>query len=534
MEHQYRLRFVAAALALASLAAACATRAPVGPSPVPSTPTSHPFGTPSSPLGVETDLPDPLVPHVPLPTIALGARTLSTPPVVGMAPNGPYLAYLRLDQGQPTLFLINQDGSGGTYFPLPPDASLPWPNIAGLSPDGTLFAYFTGSAGSIFPDDRIQGPYDLKLNVMRLDQGTVLYSLPMISDEFPDNFIQSAQTQADHPPEGYEGASVADMAFGFHQAFIDCSRYLEWSPSGRVLAFPAQVDGLSSDLYTLDVTSGHIARLSSGPEQLCGMHWSPDGRWIVHGSANWVGMGDFITFHAARSDGAQVLSFPSSGQEFAGWLHPATFLTYQASNGVGEYNLRSISLPSGKITSLWPHPFADFATDPDSKFLIMGTFGGLDDASDPAPGTYRLDTATLASHQVSPMPIWGLVQWKSPDYTFVGTSPAGGTYALGNDLSPFALDSESLSPHPSPDGLYLALVSYRDAVSFLDASGHQLGTLSSLAPEELMWSPDSKGLFVLSADILYYVSMHDLQPTIVDSGFESNNFFPGFAWVARE
>jgi len=81
---------------------------------------------------------------------------------------------------------------------------------------------------------------------------------------------------------------------------------LDWSPDGRYLAFAGQMDGLSSDLYIYDSVSGAIQRLSSGPQEVGWISWSPDGKWILDGSTYSFGEGMRYAVYATSLDGTIV------------------------------------------------------------------------------------------------------------------------------------------------------------------------------------------------------------------------------------
>ena len=65
-------------------------------------------------------------------------------------------------------------------------------------------------------------------------------------------------------------------------AIVENGDTLKWSPDGRYLAFIAAIDGPSSDVYSYDLQTGQINRLTDGPNQAANLSWSPDSKWIVH------------------------------------------------------------------------------------------------------------------------------------------------------------------------------------------------------------------------------------------------------------
>ena len=54
-----------------------------------------------------------------------------------------------------------------------------------------------------------------------------------------------------------------------------------WSPNGRYLAFTAVRNSISSDLYVLDSLDDSLRQLTSGPDWVGGIWWSPDSSQIL-------------------------------------------------------------------------------------------------------------------------------------------------------------------------------------------------------------------------------------------------------------
>jgi hypothetical protein len=61
---------------------------------------------------------------------------------------------------------------------------------------------------------------------------------------------------------------------------VDAINYPAWSPNGRVIAFSGMVEGMS-DIYSYELNTGRVQRLTDGPESEIMPAWSADGTEIV-------------------------------------------------------------------------------------------------------------------------------------------------------------------------------------------------------------------------------------------------------------
>ena len=234
-------------------------------------------------------------------------------PEPGLRTKGPYFAYFQEIQGIRRLVLMDADGMGRKVIELPEAINSsfaivqpPDPDMDLLSPDGHWLAFYTGSAGD-YNEMPAQGVSDLTLNLLDLQTGEQQVVTRILSEDYPNNFVQAAAKLNDEykTPESLYQA----FQYGIMSA-------IAWSPDGRYLAFGGQMDGLSSDLYVYDVQTSSIQRLSSGDQELQWIDWSPDGKWILHGSLFAVGAGMTYDVYAATLNGASApyLSTSPMGQ----------------------------------------------------------------------------------------------------------------------------------------------------------------------------------------------------------------------------
>src|SRR5258706_8760345 len=234
-----------------------------------------------------------------------------------------------------------------------------------ISPDGKWLAFYTGFAGNNWFDPEIgDGPFNLTLKLLDLTTGDVQIITPLLSKDYPDNFTK-AEKQINDP-------TITNIML--RSAFLSgLTQSIAWSPDGEHLAFAGQMDGLSSDLYVYDVTTKAIRRLSSGEEELQWIEWSPDGEWIVHGSAYWAGEGMSFDVYVATVDGSSVVqvSTTSGSSGIRAWLNSQEYIENDAANGPGQYVLRLVNIRTGGITKLWDGSFDSYSVDKSGRWIAV-------------------------------------------------------------------------------------------------------------------------------------------------------------------
>lgn len=223
----------------------------------------------------------------------------------------------------------------------------------------------------------------------------------------------------------------------------------EWSPDGKRIAFTAS-SGENADVYTVEVQSGRMARLTSAPGDDRDPSWSPDGTQLA--------------FTSTRDGTSQVYVMSADGRN----------------------QRRLTGEPSVALAPRW---------SPDGKTIAYtaGSDGSRDLYLLPATGgaPRRL---TAGAHLTR-----DAVQW-SPDGSRIAYQTADGTnYDIG--IAHFAT-----SPHPpslltaspeydgsftwSPDGAHLAFISARDgfdAVYVADVEGRRAIRLTGSASLTPAW-----------------------------------------------
>lgn len=377
-------------------------------------------------------------------------------------------------------------------------------NTFGVSPDGKFYAYYSGSAGdwgSITEDME----YDLQLNIVSLEDDSIFKEIPLLSEGFPSNFHQPVEHVRELVGPEFMQSSDEEVALAQYHAFLAGIGAHRWSPNGRYLAFSGQIDGPSSDLYVFDVIENSIRRLSSGPEQIQRISWSPNSEYIMHASSHWIGVNPPVTHHAAKVDGSQVISFAfDQGEMEEGWINSHQYLAHEAANVIGDYDIKVFDVRDGSINVVWPKPFAFFRYHPnENQILVVIVEPTLDEA---ASGVYLVDPRTKEASLLDTGLYTSIEPLDRDDYLYAVSRLEEGTYLLTAEYKLEHISDYAGRIVASPDMRLLALFGVGDY------AGLQIFSIESEDKEVvfkgevtwLIWAPDQSGLFFISESSLYH------------------------------
>jgi len=478
------------------------------PTPGPATITPPPSLTP--PVGPITDTTTPAVLLITTAATGVPASVTTLAPAVvpsRLGTEGPYLAYLRDAENGPEIVLMDADGGGELSAPFPMEVNSILPPLLSnlLSPDGAWLAFYTGSAGPAFGQS---GPTtaDLTLKLMslsnsKLPTGESRLVTRLLSADYPANFAAAASQlgMADVTAQALRDSFVAGI-----------TQSIAWSPDGTGLAFAGQMDGLSSDLYLYDAGSQAITRLSSGPQEVEWIDWSPDGKWILDGSVYFVGEGMTYDVYATSRDGKvshKLLSdYRTPGT--ATWINDSEFLTFQSENGPGNYGLERVNVETGKIDSIWADPFSTFLNDPQGTWLALLTQEGKLVLVDLATLQQTAVTLSEPSHAFGAGSYLVAVDPGADRHFILRLASDTGWYYLstGGALTPAGIQADLVSVAPDQHH-WIAL---RDDLR-LFTNGSTSPATFALPPgmqgsdfQRIIWRPDSSGIFLVTTSSQLY------------------------------
>ena len=454
-----------------------------------------PTPVPATAVPFPTIQPATLPPSVTTLTPAAVPSRLDTP--------GPYLAYLRDAAKGPEIVLMDANGKGELSAPFPMDLNSSLPPLLSnlLSSDGDWLAFYTGSAGPAFGQP---GPDASDLTLKLMD----LYSFKMLTG---DSQLVARLLSKDYPANFATAATQLGMADVSAQSLRDSfvagiTQSIAWSPDGTQLAFAGQMDGLSSDLYLYDAGSQAIQRLSSGPQEVEWIDWSPDGKWILDGSVYFVGEGMTYDVYATSRDGKVTRKLLSDYRMGPGvtWLNGSEFLTYQSENGPGNHGLVRVNVETGRVDKIWDASFSSFLPDPQGDWLVviaqsrdemtLVNLATLQQTVVTLPGpahTYGSAVSDLIAMDPGADRHFIFRQNTGVDWYYLSTGGASTDSGINADLVSIAPDQQHWIVMKNDIQLF-SNAGTRTKI-FALPPGMQAGDFQSI-----IWRPDSSGLFLVS------------------------------------
>lgn len=265
-----------------------------------------------------------------------------------------------------------------------------------------------------------------------------------------------------------------------------------------------------------------IHRLTSGDEEMQWVGWSPDGKWILHGSVFAYGEGTQYSIYAAEITGSRILPF-GSASEFH-WLNSHAFVEYESQNVIGDYNLRLVDVDTDKIIKIWNGSFHDYTVDPAGNWLIM-----YSDSSVMPPATEKpnfipgLQLINLNSLTIIQNP--DLLP--NPPDTFLRTTD-GNVVALPEPAKPYG---ELI--FASPNTKYWSVVVSQDVKIYdqnLTLVRENSVPLRSAKLPDVQWSPDSFNLFLVYGSAIFSMRIADGDIRLVETNL-IDNYGTTYTWI---
>jgi hypothetical protein len=281
-----------------------------------------------------------------------------------------------------------------------------------------------------------------------------------------------------------------------------------WSPDSKWIAFTSAHETPSADLYVYSMEAGSITRLSDEPLQAHRPFWSLDGQHILFetllaGSAT-VPAPDIAVYSAAL-DGTGVREIytpqPGYGDDFAGWIDPATVLVYYPEFNSGPTNLRTVDVATGQITEITSHYIDSVALDPMSGTAVYSQSLAFDTdliSVIQEPGTYLMRTGAASPEFLIPEQA-AVVRWLPAQGIFVMLmQDDGGTISITPDgeMAPFEAPKSWSDVSVSPDGTMAAWFDIEGL--WVGPPGSKFQRITSDSVTSVSWSPDSQTLFYVA------------------------------------
>lgn len=457
--------------------------------PAPAAPTSTPTTTvppTRTPRPTQTSVPT-ATPYPPLQT------------------DGPYLLFTNDNKN---FTIMDADGSGRKQFQLPNDGYI-WNLENAVSPDGTWLAFYTGST---------KEPYDLALNLLNISEGYSQLIADLVAPNFPNNLEPVTETVevSEYDTDCFNNLlcklGLVELTFN------STIRSFAWSPDSQELAFAAQIDGPSSDIYIYQIESGIIRRLINDLEIVDTIEWSPNGEKILYTNSIPGRIYNGKTLQIADPE-SKLIQDPKSiyGGSFwsnHGWLSNNQYLISSSGDGAPLGNLKILNIENQQFTEIWPHHFEFFAIDKSTQTIIISTIPFSNESTEPEIGVYLLSKSGKYT-QIS-QDFFALYSGL-PDLLFFGITDDQ-AYSLSLDGNK-TLIGKSLWNHPpsvSPDKQWIVLHENEKRITLYSIQYEKRGSWGFDGHiYRVFWHPSSIGIFFTSLSYVYYLPVPNGEPHIV-------------------
>lgn len=470
------------------------------------------------------------VPGTATPTLSLTATVLpmitpspapSVMPTITPYPTlqtqGPYLLFTRDNKN---LTIMNADGSGRKQIQLPNDGYITQLNKA-VSPDGKWLAYFTGS---------VKEPYDITLNLLNLSEETTQQISKLLASGFPANLEPILETMVLGDPPHYDENCFEN---------IECRRTLverelanslfsfDWSADSQSVAFIAQIDNPSSDIYLYNIRKNAIRQLTNEMQNIYWLDWAPNGTRILYEISSTPGLGyEGRTLHITDLGGKTTFVNADSlyNQRWGeyDWLTENLYLFHHPNDTDKPpiYDLMIVDTDTGQFKEVWPYSLETFAINENNNTIVLIHKNHKTQLPTVPEGIYIVYPSGTYQ-KISDVGIQLLLRQGQNPYSILSQDYNGQIYSIDNDgsidLLPWATDR---IPWISPDGKML-FFEENSKLALYTASYQPIQTWS-IEATGITWRPDSQGVFILADRDLYYLSIPRGNPVLVNSDPKEN------------
>lgn len=400
---------------------------------------------------------------------------------------------------------MDADGSGRKQFQLPNDGYINSQFESSVSPDGEWLAYYTGSS---------EEPYDLALNLFSLFDETSLLISNIIAPGFPENLEPVTETiyfteyDTDCPNDPRCRLGIVQSAF--QQGMWHS---IDWSPDSKSLAFAAQIDGASSDIYIFSVENQSIRRLTNELENIWEIDWSPIPEKILYKTSvpGTIYLSQSLYVVDVRIGSAQNPDAIDRGTFWFthGWVDENLYLTYNGGEGAPPNHFRIIDIKTHQVKQIWEYSAETFFVDLKRQVIIISPYGRIYLEDEPEVGIYVVSFSG-DYHKVSDEFVY-FIEGQDAVHRYFASDQKHQLVSVSIDGEVTQLSRRVdyyVPPKSSPDGKWTIITSENETELYSE----DIELIKSLGihATDIIWRPDSAGAFLYSDPTLYYLSMDDM------------------------
>jgi len=437
--------------------------------------------------------------QTPRPTQAIIPTATPYPP---LQTNGPYLLF---PSSRGSLTIMDADGSGFEQIQLPEGGYVHDLKNA-ISPDGKWLAYYTGLVDQV--------PYNLALNLFNLDNGTSFPISNLLASGYPKNLepltktIQFTADNKDCSNSHQCRMNIIEIEFKTGIWAFD------WSPNSQYFAFAAQIDDPSSDIYIYDLPNKITRRLSNEPENIgISINWSPNGEKILYESS--IPSNAYFSLYLHLADpkikepmNPVAIADESSWMVEYGWVDENSYLIYYIGDGAPPNHFHIINIETHQVKEVWNYSAESFFVDLKKKTIILSPYGRI--YSDPNIETGIYTVSFDGNYQKVSNEIIYFIEGQDAVTQYIAITQDNQLVGvkLDGSITPLSRKPDyNVPPKSSPDGKWKIITS--ETVTELYSEDLQLIKSLGIHATDIVWRPDSAGVFLYNYPTLYYLATND-------------------------
>jgi hypothetical protein len=264
-----------------------------------------------------------------------------------------------------------------------------------------------------------------------------------------------------------------------------------------------------------------------------------------------VGVGMTYDIYAASLDSSSVPYLSTNIQDdgIKNWLNSHQYFENDGENVTGLYGLRLVDIDTGKIIKLWDETFYSYAVDKSGNWVAIldspdapSSENGFEFESDFVPGIYLINLTTLEQSRVEFPDVtheYGDLQpFGSGEREFVLIErTTRNPVFLSKDGNLTQTDLGDGKIYVSPNLDYWIAVT-NDIVKLFSADNTLVKRseipLRNSFISDVIWRPDSSGLFLISDAKILSMNVPSGDIKIVESSLISDNYNQAFGWINSE
>jgi hypothetical protein len=257
-------------------------------------------------------------------------------------------------------------------------------------------SFTEGIRGCFSPDMRWYAFLSAKLDdrgAFLLEKGIPLYilnritgTITKVADIIPEDYVERQKGMVEEYLDAMKDSEISkndwfrdsvDVNWGIMN-IRDGFRHLDWSPDSRYLAFPAMIDGNSTDVYLLDMDTGILERKEKEYLNVSNIEWSPDSKQILFNNIEPLSSAPSITtsYWVVRADQSGPTRLLENQCGVFSWISEREFIGRNCNYGCGGdaptgTDLFRINISSGVTRSIWKGDWYGYAFDKETGTIIL-------------------------------------------------------------------------------------------------------------------------------------------------------------------